>query len=212
MTGKASIKNTVPDKSTEDKIKAAARKVFHEKGFAATRTRDIAEAAGINHALLNYYFRSKEKLFEMIMLETMIQFFSSLSMAFNNPNTTLEEKIEHLASNYIDLLTAHPDIPLFIMTEMKSGAADLITKVGSKDIVLKSAFMKQFQQAVKEGKIMKIHPMHFIMNLMGLTVFPFVASPMIMGLADLSEKDFLNLMQERKKLIPVWVKTMLKAK
>jgi AcrR family transcriptional regulator len=212
MAGKASIKNTVPDKSTEDKIKAAARKVFHEKGFAATRTRDIADAAGINHALLNYYFRSKEKLFEIIMLETMIQFFGSLSMAFNNPNTTLEEKIEHLASNYIDLLTTHPDIPLFIMSEMKSGAADLITKVGSKDIVLKSAFMKQFQQAVKEDKIMKIHPMHFLMNLMGLTVFPFVASPMIMGIADLTEKDFLNLMQERKKLIPVWVKTMLQPK
>ena len=53
--------------STEEKILEAASKVFTEKGFAGTRTRDIAEHAGINLALLNYYFRSKEKLFEQVM-------------------------------------------------------------------------------------------------------------------------------------------------
>ena len=56
----------IKDLSTEQKIKNAARKVFTEKGYAATRTRDIAEAAGINLALLNYYFRSKQKLFEEV--------------------------------------------------------------------------------------------------------------------------------------------------
>ena len=59
------------DPSTEEKIKIAARSVFHKKGYAATRTRDIAEEAGINLALLNYYFRSKEKLIDIIMTETM---------------------------------------------------------------------------------------------------------------------------------------------
>ena len=63
------------DLSTEEKIKAAARKVFTQKGYSATRTRDIAEEAGLNLALLNYYFRSKEKLFELIMAEKMQQFF-----------------------------------------------------------------------------------------------------------------------------------------
>jgi len=52
------------DTSTEAKIKAAARVVFHKNGFAATRTRDIAEEAGINLALLNYYFRSKQNHYE----------------------------------------------------------------------------------------------------------------------------------------------------
>ena len=56
-----------PNLSTEEKIKAAARKVFMEKGYGASRTRDIAEEAGINLALLNYYFRSKEKLFNEII-------------------------------------------------------------------------------------------------------------------------------------------------
>ena len=64
----------IEDSSTEEKIKAAARKVFTRKGFAATRTRDISEEAGINLALLNYYFRSKEKLFDLVMMENMQHF------------------------------------------------------------------------------------------------------------------------------------------
>lgn len=211
MEKKELKKTAVPDPSTEEKIMAAARTVFLEKGFAATRTRDIAEAAGINHALLNYYFRSKEKLFQIIMLNTVKQFFSSLSVVFNNPETSLEKKVEEVANYYINLLTANPDIPLFIMTEMKKGAKDLMNQVDAKEIVMKSVFMKQYQQAVKEGKVQKLPPVHFLMNLLGLTVFPFIASPMIKGLVDLSDAEFSSLMQERKKLIPIWVKTIMKA-
>ena len=90
----AGMKKQKVDASTEQKIKLAAKTIFHKKGYAATRTRDIAEASGINLALLNYYFRSKEKLFQLIMIETMQQFIASLSGAFNDPNSTLSEKIE----------------------------------------------------------------------------------------------------------------------
>src|SRR3954468_13817719 len=92
------------DSSTEEKIKNAARSVFHKKGFAATRTRDIAEAAGINLALLNYYFRSKEKLFNLIMMETFSGFIKSIIIIFNDETTSLENKVETIASAYIDLL------------------------------------------------------------------------------------------------------------
>lgn len=78
--------------TTEERIKAAARKVFHQKGYAGTRTRDIAEEAGINHAMLNYYFRSKEKLFGIVMMETMTYFFKGVSAILNDESTSLEEK------------------------------------------------------------------------------------------------------------------------
>lgn len=80
------------DTTTEEKIKIAARTVFHKKGFAATRTRDIAEEAGINLALLNYYFRSKEKLFNIIMLETVFGFMQNMVMMLNDEKTTLEKR------------------------------------------------------------------------------------------------------------------------
>ena len=200
------------DTSTEEKIKNAARLVFHKKGFAATRTRDIAEEAGINLALLNYYFRSKEKLFDIVMFETMQHFFKSIGEVFNNDKTTLDTKIEIIAASYIDLLTANPNIPLFLMSELKMQPDELVKKMGMKEIIMNSSFLKQFQQGVKDGKIVSIHPLHFMMNLMSMTIFPFVASPMIKGMGDLSQKQFEELMEQRKLFIPKWIKATLKAK
>jgi AcrR family transcriptional regulator len=200
------------DTSTEEKIKNAARLVFHKKGFAATRTRDIAEEAGINLALLNYYFRSKEKLFDIVMFETMQHFFKSIGEVFNNDKTTLDTKIEIIAASYIDLLTANPNIPLFLMSELKMQPDELVKKMGMKEIIMNSSFLKQFQQSVQDGKIVSIHPLHFMMNLMSMTIFPFVASPMIKGMGDLSQKQFEELMEQRKLFIPKWIKATLKAK
>ena len=198
--------------STEDKIKNAARIVFHKKGYAATRTRDIAEEAGINLALLNYYFRSKEKLFDIVMFETLQHFFKSIAEVFNNEKTALDNKIETLVIGYIDLLKANPNIPLFLMNELKMQPDELVVKMGMKEIIMKSVFLKQFQQSIDNGKIVAIHPMHFMMNLMSMTIFPFVASPMVKGMGDLSQKQFNELMDQRKLLIPKWIKATLKAK
>src|ERR1700733_13708884 len=85
--------------STEEKIKAAARKVFTQKGYAATRTRDIAEESGLNLALINYYFRSKEKLFDIIMVENMQLFVHSVIDLLNDTKTTLQEKIKVLVGH-----------------------------------------------------------------------------------------------------------------
>lgn len=199
------------DINTEAKIKAAARIVFHKKGFAAARTRDIAEEAGINLALLNYYFRSKEKLFELIMLETMFGFVQTMAVVFNDENTTLEKKVESMADKYIDLIAKEPEIPLFIMSEIRSDATGLMEKLPIEQMIINSVFVKQYQKEVVNGKATEPNPLHFLMNLMGLVIFPFVASPMIRKIGNLKEKQFDALMQERKKRIPVWIKSMMKA-
>lgn len=199
------------DISTEEKIKNAARLIFHKKGFAATRTRDIAEEAGINLALLNYYFRSKEKLFDIIMLESLQGFLKSIQEVFNNESTSLDEKIEILVSTYIDGLTKYPDIPVFILSELRRNPDELISKINLKQVLMNSHFIKQLKQNIHDGTIAPINPLHFIMNLMGMTVFPFIASPMLKSLSGASQADFDELMKQRKQLIPVWIKGMLKA-
>src|ERR1035437_980219 len=203
---------TKVDPTTEEKIKNAARTVFHKKGYAATRTRDIAEEAQINLALLNYYFRSKEKLFDIIMMETMQDFLISIKSILNDENASFEKKIESIVCNYIDLLIAQPDIPLFVLSEIRNDAAGLVSKINGKKALMKSHFILQFQQQVKSGKIAAIHPLHFIMNLLGMIVFPFVGSPMLKSLGDINQKEFDELMLQRKKLIPKWVNAMLKIK
>lgn len=197
------------DASTEEKIKAAARVVFHRKGFAAARTRDIAEEAGINLALLNYYFRSKEKLFVLVMIETLTEFFGSVSVIINNPETTFEEKIEQFAAGYIDLIFREPDIPLFIMSEIRNNPEQLLQKVDIGKTVFNSVFIRQFAEAVEQGKIKDQNFLHFMMNFIGLIVFPFIAKPLLQAISGLSEDQFNALIQERKKLIPVWIKAMM---
>src|SRR4051794_24037459 len=96
--------NNKSDFSTEEKIKEAAKKVFMKKGYGATRTRDIAEEAGINLALLNYYFRSKDKLFELVMLEKVQKLFGVIAPVITDEHMDLENKINMLVSNYIDML------------------------------------------------------------------------------------------------------------
>ncbi len=200
------------DATTEEKIKAAARVVFHKKGYAATRTRDIAEEAGINLALLNYYFRSKEKLFDIIMFETIFGFMQTMAMVLNDEKSTLEKKVELIASNYIDLITQEPNIPIFMLSEIRNNAGRLLEKLPIKQLVTNSAFFKQHQKAVADGKITEPNPLHFLMNLLGLIVFPLIGKPLLQGIGGLDDTQFNKLMQERKKLIPVWIKATMKAK
>jgi len=200
------------DTTTEEKIKEAARIVFYKKGYAATRTRDIAEEAGINLALLNYYFRSKEKLFDIIMLETVMGFIQSMTTVLNNENSTLEEKVELIASNYIDFITKEPNIPIFMLSELRNNARGLLEKLPVQQIVMKSVFFKQHQEAVAKGKIAEPNPLHFLINLLGLIIFPFIAKPLLQGIGGVNDTQFNKLMQERKTLIPVWIKAMMKAK
>jgi len=206
-SNKSIMKKDPKDLSTEEKIKAAARKIFTQKGYSATRTRDIAEEAGINLALLNYYFRSKEKLFDLVMLENFGQFISGVRALFNEKDTTLQQKIETVVDFYITQLKTNPDLPLFVLTEIRSNPKKLQAKGFSKDLLAQSYFLKQLSEELKKQK-KAIHPLHFIMNLFAMTIFPFISAPLIktMGVGDL---EFSNLMEERRKLLPIWIMKLI---
>lgn len=200
------------DISTEEKIKSAARKIFTKKGYAATRTRDIAEEAGINLALLNYYFRSKERLFDLVMLENFGQFISGVRALLNDKDTSLDQKIEALVDFYINQLLANPDLPLFIINELHSDPEMLISRGFSKDMLLRSHFVQQLREELLRQKKTVPHPLHYIMNIFSMTIFPFIAAPLISQVGNLNETDFKNIMEERRKLIPLWIKNMIHGK
>ena len=77
---------------------------------------------------------------------------------------------------------------------------------------MNSTFFKQHQKAVAGKKITEPNPLHFLMNLLGLVVFPFIAQPLLQGIGGINDKQFNELMQQRKKLIPAWIKATMKAK
>lgn len=199
------------DTSTQEKIKAAALKLFTRKGYAATRTREISEEAGINLALLNYYFGSKEKLFELVMAEILQRFFKGITDIFNDEATSLEEKIEVFVSRYTTLLKQQPDLPFFIFHEVRQHPHKLASKTGVRS-VFNSFFFRQLAMHTGKKKMTQIHPLHYVLNMLGMCVFPFIAAPLMKHVAGVDGAQFSHILNERKLLIPKWMKVMMESK
>jgi AcrR family transcriptional regulator len=207
---RAKVISTSPaaTESTEERIKQAARKLFTQNGFAATRTRDIAKEAGINLALLNYYFRSKQKLFDLVMMENFQKFLGGMTVNFQNPNLSMEDRLERIVTAYVDFLNEFPDLPLFILNEIKGNPSKIAEQIRQQVGPARSEFFKELQAAKSQGKI-ELEPFHFVANLVGLTVFPFVARPLLQRVTGVNDEQFLELMEERKRLVPAWIKMMM---
>lgn len=190
--------------SSEQKIKEAARKVFMRKGYAATRTRDIAEEAGINLALLNYYFRSKEKLFQEVMAEKVQQLFEGLLPIANDAGTDLHTKISLLTSHYTHVISENPDLPFFVLYEIRHHADQFLSRIRGSRLLKDSVMFKQFAEASP-----RVSPNHFILNLFSLLIFPFVAQNLMRALLDLDETVMPALIHERLELVPRWMEMMM---
>jgi len=202
----------VKEVSAEERIKAAAKKLFTQKGFAATRTRDIAEEAGINLALLNYYFRSKQKLYDIILLENFRQFIQGISTNVYDEKAGIAEKIATIVVAYIDFLTLNPDLPLFVLNELTGNPSKIAAQINEDVGPMRSHLLQEIRDAAKAGKIQPIDPFHFMANLVGLTVFPFVGKPILQRVTGVNDKQFMAFMEERKRLVPIWLKAMLQVK
>ena len=195
--------------NTELKIRDAAKSLFLKKGYSATTTRDIAQESQINLALLNYYFTSKRRLFEIIMFETLYDFLNKMVEVYNDEETTIREKIELASSKYIDMIIAEPLLPTFILNELKNNPTNFL-KMPTAKVIMKSQLVSQYKDGVKKGIYKKVDPIHFITNILSLIVFPFICSPIIMKMEKLNKKDFNKMMNQRKKLIPEWIIQMIK--
>jgi len=163
--------------STEDKILEAAKTVFVNKGMEGARMQEIADEAGINKALLHYYFRSKERLFEAIFAEIIKFAFPKITRIVKSDDPIVT-KIEQIIDAYIDLLIKHPFIPGFIMKELNrdpSGLFKMIVKFGLNPQII----MDQAQKAMDRGEIIQIKPQHLGINVVSMCVFPFAARPIL---------------------------------
>ena len=163
--------------STEDKILEAAKNVFVTKGMEGARMQEIADAAGINKALLHYYFRSKERLFEAIFSE-IIKFAFPKITRIAQSDEPFVTKLEQVVDAYIDLLIKHPFIPGFVMKELNrdpSGLFKMIVKFGLNP----QFFFDQIQLAMDRGEIIQMPPRHLAANIISMCIFPFAARPLV---------------------------------
>jgi len=193
------------DIGAEEKILAAARKVFTTKGMAGARMQDIADEAGINKALVHYYFRDKDKLFEVVFKSEAQKFFPKINAIFNS-DATLFEKIENIVNEYIDELQENPYLPWFVLNELNRDPAQFMTTMWGKDNQPRPGkFLAQIEKEIKKGTIKRISPPHLLMNLLGMIVFPFVARPMLVSAMQMNDAQFRQVMEQRRQEIPKFI-------
>ena len=190
--------------STEERILASAEKVFTEKGYAASRMRGIAEEAGINAALLNYYFRSKERLFQEVLNRKAVQLCGILMPIFTDETSSLENKTRQIADVYIDLLLENPSLPLFVISEMKKNDFEFFNSFPLKELLNNSVIINQLKEANPN-----INPLQFLLNLLSMCVSPAIAKFVFSNFGLMNELEFEQFMEERKKLIPKWFNAII---
>lgn len=195
--------------NTELSILNAAKKIFIQKGFDGTKMQDIANEAGINKSLLHYYFRSKDKLFETIFEEAIMQFFPKISDTMAS-DISFEKKVEAFVDIYITMLQNNPYIPMFILHEINSNPDKIFSLLG-KHINYIQNILFGFKKEVINNNIENINAEQLIVNMLSLCIFPVIAKPMLKGMLLNNDEDaYLNFIEQRKKEIPKFIINSLK--
>ncbi|SDE45740.1 transcriptional regulator, TetR family [Pricia antarctica] len=189
------------DSSTEENILKAATSVFQKKGMAGARMQEIADEAKINKAMLHYYYRNKQQLFEAVFMLAFQKFAPHVNGIFNS-EASVFEKIKGFADSYISFVIENPYLPTFLIQEININpefAETFFTANSAPDPAL---FEKQIAEEIEKGILRPVDPKQLLLNLFSLCAFPFVGSGLIKGILKLDKESFNTMMEERKKLVP----------
>lgn len=169
---------------TEKRILDAARKEFISKGLDGARMQEIATRAGVNKALLHYYYRNKGKLYRKVLEDTVATVWGKLQAEFRDqaPGAGVEGIVKTIVSTYVRTLAANPDFPLFVFREIAGGGGAfpyVVEELMRNFRDVPATLIRALEADTKKGLIKPVPPLHLIMNLMGMTVTTFLAMPML---------------------------------
>ncbi len=185
---------------TQEKIVQSATELFLEKGYDRTSVREIASKAKINVSLMNYYFRSKEMLFETI-INLLIGKASGALKDVLNADLELNEKIRQYICKYIDMLISNPLLISFILAVLNRNPEKLTKLKVVDNLYNTEIFTKQLNEEYEKGNIKKINSEQFNINMLSLIAFPFAFKHLINKKNNFSQKEFNEFIKERKEII-----------
>jgi TetR/AcrR family transcriptional regulator len=177
------------DIKTEVKILDAARRIFLAKGFNGCTSRQIALESGMNVALVNYYFKSKSHLFEIVVSSVMKEFTLSIIEIFNS-NMPLINKTRIFIEKEYEFLSKHPEIPSFIINELGKKDKSFFDCLDIADEIKKTKIFEQVAEAQLNGEMRKIDLVSTMLLLMSNCHFPFMAKPMVQTIHSLEDDEY----------------------
>jgi TetR/AcrR family transcriptional regulator len=189
------------DGDTEARILDAAHTVFMRSGTAGARMQEIADEAGVNKALLHYYFRTKDQLSQAVFRRAAGEFFPRIFGVLGSA-LPLEEKVRAVVAQDIDFLSRHPYLPAYLISEVHHHPDRIIGLMKQFDRLPLETLQAQLDEGAREGRLRPISAQQAVVNLVAMAVFPFVARPIVTALLELGPGGFEALMEERRTLVP----------
>ena len=213
----AKTKSEAKSADTEARILEAARSVFIRRGTAGARMQEIAAEAGVNQALLHYYFRSKDQLGAAVFGQMASRLFPALLQVLSS-DATLEAKIDQIIAIYHENLTRNPFLPGYVLAELQyhpERIQTVIAKIGGGDprSAIAPVFLRlneQIKVEVQAGRMRPITAREFVVNLVSLCIFPFAARPMLSMMLGLDEDTFPTFIAERQRTLAAFYKNALR--
>jgi len=185
------------DTNTESEILNAAKRIFQRKGMIGARMQEIADEAGINKAMLHYYYRSKQLLFEAVFKKAFLLLAPQLNEIMNSEDSICV-KIKNFTHNYISFVIKHPYLPNFIIQELNRNPEFIKNLMTEKHFPTIDKFKDQVNTKIAEGVIRPIKAEQLFINIMALNIFPFIAAPLLKGFVNADDSQYKHLMEERK--------------
>jgi AcrR family transcriptional regulator len=192
----------VIDCQTEKLILDTAMRVFFAEGRINATTQDIADAAGVNRTLINYYFRSKKALIATAVKKTQTEFMMNADLILSS-TLPFRVKTEKFIDDFLKNQYKYPFLESFLMVEFtnqrlkKNG----LTRFSKKQPAPVKQYLAEIKNEMNEGKIPKYNPSHFLINMFSLMIYPIIMKPVQMSMCKLNEKEYQEILNERKQII-----------
>lgn len=189
------------EQGIENKIIEAARQIFYEKGYNGTSMRSIAKKAGVNYALLHYYFKTKDKIFEIVFNEAFATLFRQLSVALTS-DADVFDKIRLMVTEYVRTAQRYPQLPGFVMNELAVNfhlMMPVLKKHKAQNHVMRlfDGFYMEIEQAYQRGLIKKVNPKDLCTDILSMSLFPFIAKKCLAELIYEGEDSFNQMIEQR---------------
>lgn len=185
------------DTETEDLIRRTAKRLFFEEGRFNATTQEIADAAGVNRTLINYYFRSRDNLFQSVF-EFAIQHEMEMRHQVMQSDLPFKQKIEKYLDDSIQTAMEYPYLETYIVSKMNEGS--FFQREEDWDSFFEN-FDQEFQTEVEKGTVEAMDSIQFIINIASLASFPLAARPLMQSTFKISDQEYERILKDRKDVI-----------
>ena len=206
------VKLNEQPENPEEIILKAASEIFMEKGYDGARMQEIADKAGLNKALLHYYYRSKDKLFRAVFNKVFQRLMDGLVSVFEE-NMSIFDTIRIFFKEHQEVLITYRHLPIFILNELQRDPNIVVDMFDTSRLEnVRNTFLHRIEKEKEEGIILQsVQPMELFINVLSLCVFPYAAKPLLSPIIGLNEAAFFDMMQARKDGLADFVIQSIKA-